>query len=104
MTRTKKLIILYILPTIAVLLALLIHAGYVTTMLLFWGIPALILTIWAPKHIYKAALFSLVGTIFFTAIDIIFYKTGQWYVTQSHHRIFGLVASGDILFWFLFIY
>lgn len=106
MNRHQQLSILYILPLVAVVFSLVMHTNYLGSMILFWGVPSLLLTIWAPKRAIKTALLALSATIFLMNLDIIFYATQQWYVLSTifSHRLLGIVAWEDILYFFLFVY
>lgn len=106
MNRHRQLIVLYILPLLAVFLALLAHVNYLGTIILFWGIPSLLLTIWAREKSLKTTLLALSATILLMNLDVIFYASKQWYVesTVFPNRLFGLVAWEDFIYFFLFVY
>ena len=106
MNYHKQHILLYLLPLMAVIVSLGSNANYLVSILLFWGIPALLLTIWAPQRSLKVLLISLSATVFFMALDVIFYATKQWNVlsTVFNNRLLGIVAWEDILYFFLFAY
>ncbi len=103
--RHKELVALYIWPLVAVVLALATHATYFQSLFLFWGIPSILLTIWARKHALKAAVFAAFFTVFLMALDLVYYITHQWYVvTTSDYRLLGFIAWEDIIYFFLFVY
>jgi hypothetical protein len=107
MTRPKRahLIFLLVWPLFATGLALILRANYPISQILFWGLPALALTVWAREHAKKAALFTIVLTTLAIALNLIFYVTGQWYVVSGFDfRLFGIMAWEDIPYFFLFIY
>lgn len=106
MNRYKQLRILYILPLVAVIFSLVTHANYLGTILFFWGVPSLLLTIWASQKALKTTLLALSATVFLVNLDIIFYVSRQWYVESTifSHRLLGIVAWEDILYFFLFVY
>lgn len=105
MNRRKQLIVLYALPLVAVIFSLVTHANTLTSLLLFWGIPSVLLTAWAWERVPKVALFALIGTVFLVSLNIIFYVTNQWYViSMSDYRLFGFMAWEDIPYFFLWVY
>ena len=106
MNQHKQCLLLYILPLVAVFFSLVMRINYLESIILFWGIPSLLLTIWARQRAVKVALIALSATVFFMALDIIFYMTRQWYVlsTVFNNRLLGVVAWEDILYFFLFAY
>lgn len=105
MSRHKKFLVLYVLPLVAVIFSLVTRANTLTSLLLFWGIPSLLLTVWARQRAPKAALFALVATVFCISLNIIFYVTHQWYVvSMSDYRLFGFMAWEDIPYFFLWVY
>jgi hypothetical protein len=104
--RQSTLIILLMWPLVATLFVLLTHANYLASQVLFWGFPAILLSLWTPHRILKAALVSAIATGFGIACNFIFYLNGQWYVASTvfASRMFGLMAWEDILYFFLFFY
>jgi hypothetical protein len=105
MSRHKQLTLLYILPLAAVVISLTTHANTLGSILLFWGFPSLLLTIWAYNRALKAFYFAVISTIFLMAANITFYITHQWYVVSMFsHRIFGLMAWEDVPYFFFFVY
>jgi hypothetical protein len=104
--KKEHWIALLVWPIIATLLTLILRANYLSSQLLFWGVPAILLTFWATRSSAKAALCSLIATAFGIACNLIFYLNGQWYVlsTVFHSRLLGLMAWEDILYFFLFFY
>src|SRR5258708_4480422 len=106
MNRQEQIIVLYVLPFVAVILSLFLHANYLVSLFFFWGIPSLMLSFWGRRHVWKAALFSAIGTAFLMPLDLIFYLTKQWYVVTvaTDYRLFGVVAWEDVLYFFLWLY
>lgn len=106
MNYHQQRLLLYILPLMAAFISIVARTNYLGSIILFWGIPALLLTIWASQRAFKVLLISLVATVFFVALDIIFYATGQWHVlsTAFNNRLLGIVAWEDIPYFFFFAY
>ena len=105
MIRKYQIAALYALPLLAVIAARLFNANFLTTLILFWGVPSLLLTFWAKDKALKAVLFAGVATIILTGLDIIFWANRQWVVeSQFKSALLGLVAWEDIPYWFLFVY
>ena len=102
------LIIILIYPIIASLLSFLIKANFFTSTLIFFGIPALYLSIKYKKYIKKIALFSLIlGVPFAIFIDYIMSITGGWSIPYSifdPFRLFNLVSIDGLIWTFLYIY
>ncbi len=104
-SKKIQLLVLYIIPIIASFISLKLNLGYLPTMLLFWGVPAVLLSYIAKDHIKKAFMFAIIGTPFLMCLDLIFYLTRQWYVVSSFtNRLFGIVAWDDAIYFFLWVY
>jgi hypothetical protein len=104
MKQRKQMILLYVLPLLAVVVALVVRAEFLLTLILFWGLPSVVLTLWAREHALKALLFATVGMIFMICLDLVFFATKQWYVVTPFNTLFGVVAWADLLYWFLWVY
>ncbi len=105
MTRHKQLVFFYFFPLFSVVISLITHTNYLGSIIFFWVLPSLVLTIWAWNKTLKVLIFSLVGTIFLMTLDIIFYATKQWdTVSMFSDRFLGLVSWEDIPYFFLFVY
>lgn len=104
--RMRELFLFYLLPIIAVGLSIATKANYPITLLLFWGLPSLMLSFLAKNHVTKAALFAIACSVLFIPLDLVFYISKQWYVftAPTDYRLFGIVAWEDIIFFFLWIY
>ena len=57
------IVLLVVFPTLSVVLSLTLHANYLVSTLLFFGLPCVYLSFRTPKRISKTLIFSLI-TIF----------------------------------------
>lgn len=109
MTELKKrlipdLVIVICFPILASFIAFYTKAGYFWSILLFFGLPSLYLSIREPKFIKKSFIFSLVASIpTIVAVDIIGQRVYQWIIPHSISsiRMFGIVPI-EQLFWAFF--
>ncbi len=105
MNHRKQLLLLYFIPAAAVVISLVTHANTLASIFLFWGLPALLITFWAPQRALKAFIIASLGTVFLMSLNIIFYTTKQWYVVSMFdYRLFGLIALEDIPYFFFYLY
>ncbi len=103
-TARKKgdIIILIMFPIVSVIVSLLIKANFLTSTLLFFGLPAIWLSYRTKEMINKTALFSLIFSIPFTiVIDYIAVLDKAWYVPNSIIRLFGIIPIEDFVWGFL---
>lgn len=105
----KKLdiILLILFPIVAVILSLALKANFFTSILLFFGLPSLWLSIRTPSQIKKTFLFSLILSLpLGIFIDYIATLDGSWFVpiTIFPFRLFGVVPIEDLIWGFFLIY
>ncbi len=105
----KKLdiFLLILFPLLSVVLSLIFKVNFLTSILLFFGLPSLWLSIRAPSQIKKTLVFSLILAIplgFFA--DYIAVLDHSWFVplTVFPVRLLGLVPIEDLIWGFLLIY
>lgn len=97
--------IIYIFPIAASILAGVKDLGYFPTILLFYGLPSLYLSIRYPRHILKVTLFSLVlGVLLTIPLDYIAHASGAWLMPVGSYRILKYVSVEDISWGFLLVY
>ncbi len=113
MTQTSKFLkkldifLLILFPFISVVLSLSFRANFLTSILLFYGLPSLWLSIRTPSQVKKTFLFSLIISIpFGLFIDYIAIKDGAWFVPTTYFsfHIFGVIPIEDLIFGFFLIY
>lgn len=91
-------------PILACFISLLLQANFFLSTLLFYGIPALYLSLRKIQFIKKYLIVSLVTLPMLLVVDFIAVKTGTWYFPFSifQERLFG-TTTFEVVFW-LFIY
>lgn len=102
MRKNKKLdlILLLIYPIVAVVFSHLLKINAFASVLIFFGLPSLYLTIRGFKYAKRSLVFSLLSSIFLmVVIDYIAHLTGQWVVPNSIlPRIFEYVTI-EVVLW-----
>lgn len=102
------LLLLSSLIVLSRVLSLLFNASFFFSTMLFFGLPALYLSLKNKdrKAIKKGFIFASLAIIPLTAIDIIGVINESWFVPASifPFRLFGIVPLEDILWGFLLVY
>jgi len=96
--REGDILILFLFLALAACFVLYFSVELVVSVLLFFGLPALWLSIQMPQRIAKSALFTLLFTLpFLFIIDHIATLDGAWHVpTQFSFRLFGTIPLEDL--------
>ena len=105
--KKVDIILLVLLPIISVVASLVFKANFLQSILLFFGLPSLWLSIRTPHKIKKTFLFSLILSIpFGVFIDYIAILDASWYVptTVFPFRLLGIVPIEDLIWGFFIIY
>ncbi len=105
--KSKKvdIVVLLSLLVVAPTLSLLIKADLLTSIIFFYGLPALWLSARCFRAVKRAAIVSLLGTAIFIAVDYIATIEGGWVVsTIFQYRPLGILAIENSLFFFLGAY
>ena len=104
----KKLSPLIIWPIAASAVSFWIGANVMVSMLLFFGAPAIYLTILKPSCLKMAAIFSAIASVpLAIIIDYVMELTGGWFLPYSvfgSFRLFGYVTMEQIIWLFLYLY
>ncbi len=112
-TRKEKILkridifLLIFFPIISVSLSLFLKTNFLTSTLLFFGLPSLWLSIRTPKQIKKTFLFALIFSIpLGIFIDYIATVDDSWFVplTIFPFRLFNIVPIEDLLWGFFLVY
>lgn len=106
---SKKIDIIFLIlsPVFATLVSLVVKANFLTSTLLYFGIPSIYLSFRNKHAIKKSAIFSFVvgvigGGIMF---DYLSHLNNSWFVPSIFHiRILGQVPIEDLLWGFLSVY
>jgi len=108
MQKDKKsdkfdLILILIYPIFASLISLFLRVNLLSSVFIFYGVPAIYLSIKAKKYITKTLIFSIIIVIPLTIIlDSIAHLTETWFVPSIFNfRFLGLV-SAEVFIWALF--
>lgn len=114
MAKTKKrtqtqrdALVLLAIPVVASVLSLLLQVNFLVATILFFGLPAIWLSIKCASSVKKALIFSLLLAIPVSIlVDYIGVTNGSWYVPESifANRLFGVVPYEDLLWGFLLVY
>ena len=94
-------------PIFASIISLTLKANYLTTTLLFFGVPSIYLSFRNQHAIRKSLVFSFIfGALAGTIVDFWAEFNGVWYINQTIFplRILGITPIEDILWAFLIIY
>lgn len=93
-------------PILATILSLQFHLSFLSVILLFFGVPAVYLSIRSPGHIQKSFLFALIPWFSLTFVfEYLAYTDNAWYVTNSSWRFLGgSIPIEDILWGFFWSY
>jgi hypothetical protein len=101
------LILLFIYPIIAALLSHLLNTNFFGSVIVFFGLPSIYLTLRAPQYSKKALLFALIVAVPAIIItDYIAHITEQWIIPHSifPFRLLGIVTIEVILWAILNLY
>ncbi len=105
MSRVKKidLLILLIYPVLGTALSFLLKINAFASVLIFFALPALYLTLKMPRFALRAGVFSLLVSFpFIIIIDYIAHLTNQWIIPNSIlPRIFEYVTI-EVIIWAFF--
>lgn len=107
MSKNKNLdiIILVILLVLAPVLSIILKANLFVSILLFYGLPAVWLSMRIPKLIKKASIISLCGTLIFFIVDYFAATDGSWIINSIFkYHLLNLLTFEDSLFMFLGTY
>lgn len=105
----KKLdiFLLILFPILSVILSLALKANFLTSILLFFGLPSIWLSIRTSAQVKKTFLFSLILSLpLGIFIDYIATLDKSWFVptTVFPFRLFGVVPVEDLIWGFFLIY
>lgn len=104
----KNFLPLIIWPIAASIVSFLVRADVMVSMLLFFGVPAVYLSIRKPSCMKMAAIFSIIASVpLAIIIDYVMELTGGWFLPYSvfgDFRLFGYVTLEQIIWLFLYLY
>ncbi|MCX6811067.1 MAG: hypothetical protein NTY30_05060 [Candidatus Berkelbacteria bacterium] len=95
------LIVLLTLPIVLSLVALFLNLNAFWSVILFFGLPSILLSFRRPAYILKSLLFSIIASVpVIIIVDYIAESTGQWLIPGSilPTRLFGVVPI-EVIFW-----
>ena len=100
------IVLLLIFPILAAIISLSIKANYLTSILLFFGLPSVWLSYRTAHLIKRTFLYSLIYVIPFTVIvDYLVTIDKGWFVPNSLFPLFlGVIPIEDFVFGFLLVY
>jgi len=99
------LLVLFIIPLIATVLSLYFHVHHLVSTFLFFGLPALYLTLRTKGYMISASWYAFVfGVLSAMVIDMIAVFDASWYTPSDYSLIFGIVPVEDIIWGFLVAY
>jgi len=103
-----NLIVILVWPIFATLLSFLFNANYLISILLFFGVPSIYLSVINQKFVIKIALYSFIFSVPVAIIlDYIAVVSGTWFMPLSvfdPFRVFGLIVVENILWVYLWVY
>lgn len=105
--KKVDIVLLVLFPIVAVVLSLAIEANFLTSTLLFFGLPSLWLSFRTRHQVAKTFLFALVLTVpmaFF--VDYVAMVSGAWFVPETvfPFRVLNVVPVEDFIWGFLLVY
>ena len=101
MKNSKKFdfIILLIYPIIGALASHILNINALGSVIIFFGLPSIYLTIKGKQYSNKALIFSLLGSFPLIIVDYIAHLTGQWIIPNSMFpRLFQYVTI-EVILW-----
>ncbi len=104
MSKTKRndLIIISIFLIIAPLLSFTFKTNLLTSIILFYGLPAILLSFRVPQCIKRASAFSFIVTALFFVIDYVAVLDGAWWVsTIFKNRLLEVLPIEDSIWFFI---
>lgn len=105
MIKKLDILVLVLLPVIAVLGSLVLRANFLTSALLFYGLPAIYLSWRNPHAVKRAFIFSLLAFPVGFVGDYVATAAGAWYVPNPFFpRILSIVPVDDLIWGFLLVY
>lgn len=103
--RETVMKVLIALPLLAAAISIIFKVNFMVSIGLFFGIPALLLSLLLPYSIKKSAIFSFLTLPVGFVIDYIVHILGQRVVTESFFpRILDVVPAENIILVFLFTF
>lgn len=106
---SKKIDVIFLIinPIFSTIISLVFKTNFLTSTLLFFGIPAVYLSSRNPHAIKKSFIFASVTGIFGAfAIDYVATVSGSWFVPRTFFtfRLIGNVPIEDLIWGFLLVY
>jgi hypothetical protein len=101
------LILLILIPLVSALFSLIFRSNFLTSTLLFFGLPSLYLSLRTKKAIWRSLIFAVSFSIFMVlTVDHLGVLDNSWYVPYSviSSRIFGTIPLEDVIWSFLLTY
>lgn len=105
MEKSKKfdLILLLIYPVIGAVVSHLFKINAFGSVIVFFGLPSIYLTIRAVKYAERSIIFSLIASFpFIIIIDYIAHLTGQWIIPHSIFPRFFQYVTVEVIIWAIF--
>ncbi len=103
----KDLFVVLLFPALSSVISFAWHIDAFASILLFFGLPAIYISIRNHSYIHKALVFSVCTSLpAIVAIDYISHATGQWLIPHSilAYRLFGYVTLEVVVWAFLNFY
>ncbi len=98
-------LIIYLFPICSALLASVFTTSYLTTIVLFYGIPSLYLSMRYTRSIRRAGIFALImGTVLTIPLDYLAHLNGAWEIIAPGYRILNFIPLVDFVWAFLIVY
>lgn len=100
-------VILFSLPALACIVSLYFQTNFLVSTVLFFGLPAIWLSVRLPSRVPKVLLFAaLLAIPVSIMVDYVGIINGAWYVPETifSFRLFGSVPVEDVLWGFLLVY
>lgn len=105
--KKVDIFLLILFPIVSVIISLTFHVHFLTSILLFFGLPSLWLSLRTPSQVTKTFVFSLIlSTPLGIIIDYLAAMDKSWFVptTDFPFRLFGVIPIEDLIWAFFLIY
>ncbi len=98
-------IAIYIFPICSALLATVFATNYFYTIILFYGLPSVYLSLRYSRYIKKAFFFALIfGSVFTIPLDYLAHLNGAWEIIAPGYRILEFIPVTDFMWAILIVY
>lgn len=97
--------IVYLFPICSALVSTVFSTNYLTTIILFYGLPSVYLSFRYSRYIKKALFFALIfGSVITVPLDYLAHLNGSWEIIAPGYRILEYIPITDFIWAILIVY